>query len=142
MEHQPNTIPEGHITLKEAARISGYAPDYVGQLIRKGKLYGRQVYLNTAWVTTEEAMRKYVAGEVPTGAATGSPELGEKFQQAKNVLLSDVRVSGIVRIALYAVLGLAVVFSLVLFYVVSVNIERVLTERAVERATEGERTAP
>ena len=33
-----NQESEKMITLKEAAKISGYAPDYVGQLIRKGKL--------------------------------------------------------------------------------------------------------
>lgn len=36
------------ISLKEAARISGYAPDYIGQLIRKGKIAGKQVYYNVA----------------------------------------------------------------------------------------------
>ena len=49
-----------YITLKEAAKISGYTPDYLGQLIRKGKLPGKQIYLNVAWVTTEEALMEYL----------------------------------------------------------------------------------
>ncbi|MFH1173486.1 MAG: hypothetical protein V1692_03065 [bacterium] len=38
-----------YINLKEAAKIFGYAPDYldyIGQLIRKGKLPGRQIFCN------------------------------------------------------------------------------------------------
>ncbi len=56
-----NAGEEKYITLKEAAKLSGYAPDYLGQLIRKGKLRGKQIYLNVAWVTTEEALRDYMA---------------------------------------------------------------------------------
>lgn len=50
-----------YITLKEAGEISGYSPDYVGQLIRRGKLEGKQVYANVAWVTTKDALRGYLA---------------------------------------------------------------------------------
>jgi hypothetical protein len=52
-----------YITLKEAAKISGYSADYIGQLIRKGKIRGRQVYTNIAWVTTKEDLRAYLNGE-------------------------------------------------------------------------------
>lgn len=52
---------KNHITLKQAAEISGYSSDYIGQLIRQGKIDGKQVYFNTAWVTTEEEIRKYLA---------------------------------------------------------------------------------
>lgn len=47
------------ITLKEAAKISGYSADYVGQLIRSGKIPGKQIYTNITWVTTEEAIMDY-----------------------------------------------------------------------------------
>lgn len=47
------------ITLKEASQISGYAPDYIGELIRKGKIKGKQIYYNIAWVTTKEAILEY-----------------------------------------------------------------------------------
>jgi hypothetical protein len=143
MDQQNQTIPEGHITLKEAARISGYAPDYVGQLIRKGKLYGRQVYVSTAWVTTEDAVRKYLAGEA-TGpeAATGSPELGAAMQFLENRMLSDVRVSGAIRLVLYGAIAASVCLTLMLFYIVSVGIEHRLGERAVERAQKEAELAP
>ena len=48
-----------YISLKEAAEITGYSADYVGQLIRSGKLEGKQVFLNVAWMTTREALQKY-----------------------------------------------------------------------------------
>ena len=44
------------ISLKEAAKMSGYSPDYVGQLIRGGKITGKQIFSNVAWVTTEDAI--------------------------------------------------------------------------------------
>ncbi|GIV28741.1 MAG: hypothetical protein KatS3mg027_2555 [Bacteroidia bacterium] len=51
---------KNYITLKQAAEISGYSPDYIGQLIRQGKIAGKQVYCNIAWVTTEEEIKKYL----------------------------------------------------------------------------------
>jgi hypothetical protein len=57
-----------YISLKEAAKISGYSADYVGQLIRGGKLEGKQVFSNVAWMTTEEAIQKYLRRQsVPAG---------------------------------------------------------------------------
>ncbi len=54
---------EKFITLKQAAQISGYSSDYIGQLIRQGKIDGKQVYCNIAWVTTETEIRKYMSGK-------------------------------------------------------------------------------
>jgi len=50
------------LTLKEAAQISGYAPDYIGQLIRKGKLPGKQVYTNFAWMVGEQDLKNFMTG--------------------------------------------------------------------------------
>jgi len=47
------------ISLKEAAEISGYSSDYIGQLIRAGKIYGKQIYCHIAWVTTAEEVLTY-----------------------------------------------------------------------------------
>ncbi len=47
------------ITLKEASQLSGYSADYIGQLIRAGKIPGKQVYCNIAWMTTAEAVMEY-----------------------------------------------------------------------------------
>ena len=47
------------ISLKEAAKLTGYAPDYIGSLIRKGKLTGKKVYSGVSWMTAEEDIKKY-----------------------------------------------------------------------------------
>jgi hypothetical protein len=47
------------IPLKEAARISGYSSDYIGYLIREGKIMGRPVYTNISWQTTAEEVLNY-----------------------------------------------------------------------------------
>jgi hypothetical protein len=48
-----------YISLKEAAKISGYAPDYIGQLVRKGKIEGEKKLCNVSWQTTPEAIKLY-----------------------------------------------------------------------------------
>lgn len=52
-----------YLTLKEAAQLTDYTADYIGQLIRQGKIEGFQVYTNVSWVTTEKAVREYVEGK-------------------------------------------------------------------------------
>lgn len=48
-----------YISLKKAAKIAGYAPDYLGYLIRKKQLGGRKIGRN--WFTTEESLRAYLS---------------------------------------------------------------------------------
>jgi hypothetical protein len=59
MENDKNLI-----NLKEASAISGYSADYVGQLIRQGKIPGKQVACNVQWMTTKEAVLGYKQGDV------------------------------------------------------------------------------
>lgn len=47
------------ITLREASKISGYNSDYLGYLIREGKMNGRKVGRN--WMTTTEDVKYYLA---------------------------------------------------------------------------------
>ena len=47
------------ISLKEAAKISGYHPDYLGYLIRIGKIEGEKV--GRDWLTSEEALKNHLA---------------------------------------------------------------------------------
>ena len=48
-----------YIPLRQAAKISGYDPDYVGWLIREGKIPGKKFYLKTSWELSESTVRKY-----------------------------------------------------------------------------------
>ena len=59
MLEQRRAKEKGYITLKEAAQVSGYTSDYVGQLIRAGKIKGEQVYSGVAWMTTKEELDSY-----------------------------------------------------------------------------------
>jgi hypothetical protein len=47
------------LSLREAAQILGYTSDYIGCLIRKGRILGKKVYSGLAWSTTEEAIKEY-----------------------------------------------------------------------------------
>jgi excisionase family DNA binding protein len=48
---------EKYISLKQAAEISGYHQDYLGQLIRKGKIKGKKI--GRDWFILEEEIKKF-----------------------------------------------------------------------------------
>jgi len=54
-----NNNDNEYISLKEAAKISGYAPDYIGYLIRTGKIPGKIIYTGVSWQTTAKAVLDY-----------------------------------------------------------------------------------
>ena len=54
------SLDRKYVSLKEAAKISGYASDYIGYLIRKKIVPGEKVYLGISWLTTEEGIRRYL----------------------------------------------------------------------------------
>ena len=54
-------MAEKIISLKEAAENSGYHPDYLGSLIRNGKLEGKKIGRN--WFTTEKAVKDFLAAQ-------------------------------------------------------------------------------
>jgi hypothetical protein len=120
---------EGYITLKEAARISGYSADYIGQLIRKGKIKGRQVYTNIAWVTTEEDLRAYLSGknspspDVPTREESPSPE---NFQNSRDQWLVP-RFFPVLRIVLWVLLVLAFVSALFVLFVLVNSFDHIVS---------------
>jgi hypothetical protein len=57
-----NLFGKKYISLKEASKISGYASDYIGFLIRAGKIPGKKIYSRINWVATEEAIKVYKDG--------------------------------------------------------------------------------
>jgi len=54
-------LKKKYLSLREAATLSGYTPDYIGYLIRKGKIKGKAVSLGKAWFTTTQAIAEYQA---------------------------------------------------------------------------------
>jgi hypothetical protein len=110
------------ITLKEASKLSGYSPDYIGQLIRQGKLPGKQIYSAVSWVTTEEAVLSYV-------------ESGKSGTQAKEYAALGLSAWGVdewSRLYIYVgrvLAGVLIFVSLMLFYIFSVTADQYITTR-------------
>lgn len=129
MLEQRRAQEKGYITLKEAAELSNYSSDYIGQLIRAGKIEGEQVYSNVAWVTTEASVRAYMSAKnkssyQPAGDFDGN--LAETAQSFGVYLL-------------YLVVAFLAVFCLVLFYIFSVSLDKQLSNRVGQTmATEEE----
>ncbi len=110
------------ITLKEASKLSGYSPDYIGQLIRQGKLPGKQIYSAVSWVTTEEAVLSYVE----------SVKSGSQVKEQVPLGISAWGVDEWSRLYIYAgrvIAGVLIVVSLVLFYIFSVTADQYITMR-------------
>lgn len=128
---------EKFITLKEASEISGYAPDYIGQLIRSGKIEGKQIYSNVAWVTTESAIRAYSARTKNGGSGVETAPPFSVLTFVKR--LSDRR---FYKAALIVLIGIGVVFGLILFYILSVQIDHALERRAKLQAEQEAETIP
>lgn len=128
MLEQRRAEEKGYITLKEAAKISNYSPDYVGQLIRAGKIRGEQVYLNTAWVTTEDEIRAYMEDKA---RSAGGDESAVYFEALSERVFSY---------ALYAVIAILVVALLCLQYIFYVTLDDSLSERLMTNNSSEERT--
>jgi hypothetical protein len=112
-----------YITLKEASKISGYTPDYLGQLIRKGKLSGKQIYLNIAWVTTEEALGEYLeknkSGGAKPGAGSGMRNKVRRWLMAHS---SGEEVLRLARKVIYITIALLFMLCIFLIYAIVANI--------------------
>lgn len=145
-----------YITLKEAGEISGYSPDYIGQLIRRGKITGKQVYANVAWVTTRDALGEYlsekgkskkeVVDQEPTSEATSpSVEIQNTIEQGPLSLneregredgSSDIqRWERLFMFASRLTIIIATLFLVFLFHVFSTLLDDRLERRALERVS-------
>jgi hypothetical protein len=126
------------ISLKEAAELSGYTQDYLGQLIRNGKLPGKKVYVNVAWMTTEEDLRKYLhekaSGNGTNGNGNGNGN-GHSKKNGNGGSGNGGRRSAFQRAAkpaLFFFSGVLTAVVLVLFYVFAVNLDSKLDRQAID----------
>ncbi len=117
-----------YISLREAAAMSGYTPDYVGQLIRSGKLPGKQVFANVAWMTTEEALKSYMGDKKSkvTGKNAGTPTMLEVLQR-------EIESPRLVKRLSVALIVISVAFMLLVFYIFSTSLDQRLNQRAMQR---------
>ena len=119
MLEQRRAQEQGFLTLKEAAELANYTPDYVGQLIRAGKIRGEQVYSNLAWVTTEEEIRAY---------------LQDKGRTAAPAVATSVFLPTVLKFLLYAIITLIAAVLLFLQYILYVSIDTKLDDFFLARA--------
>lgn len=61
-----------HISARRAAKENGYASDYIGQLIRAGKLAGQKV--GRAWYVEEASLRSFLGKPAPQEARAVLPD--------------------------------------------------------------------
>jgi hypothetical protein len=116
------------ISLREAAKISGYSPDYIGQLIRSGKIPGKQVFSNVAWMTTEEAVLAHMA---KSGKGVASQKAAKALLEK---LASPELLTRIYLVASWCVVILLGSFILFLGYVFAVSVDHRIEQRSLEHA--------
>ncbi len=126
MSHKENDVrylsPEEsskYLTLKEAAALSDYSADYIGQLIRQGKLEGFQVYTNVSWVTTEKALREYVDSR------------GKRDESETDLWPWQRNPQAYVRGGLYVVIGCLVCVLLAFMYILAVGLDHKVSESSL-----------
>jgi hypothetical protein len=111
------------ISLKDAAKLSGYSADYVGQLIRAGKVSGKQVFSNVVWMTTEEAIVSYLQREEKRAL----PET--RLQRFVALCTAPERIAQLYTIALWFFIGIMGTFILLLLGVFAIGIDHTISEK-------------
>jgi hypothetical protein len=115
-----------YISLKEAASISGYSADYIGQLIRSGKLEGKQVFSNVSWMTTEEAIQDYLKNK------KGGPE-DPFLTRLKGRVASSEGLSLAFTIVSWIAIGLCALLIVVLIGLVAISIDHRIERKTLEK---------
>lgn len=123
------------ISLKEAAKISGYSADYLGQLIRSGKLPGKQVFSNVSWVTTEDAVVAYMKSG---GKVNGTSAQSAGRFSLSHLLSDETTLLLVYRFATWILGGLLLVAVLFLTYIAIVTFDRSIDQKYLQEATYNE----
>ena len=123
------TKEKSYISLKEAAKMSGYSPDYVGQLIRAGKISGKQVYSNISWVTTEEAILDYLQKE-----KKGKASLGDGTYKVKDLVFTPETIDRAYAIVAWSAIVLLGIFIIFLVSVFAISADHKIENRYLLKA--------
>jgi hypothetical protein len=115
-------MKKGYITLKEASKLSGYSSDYIGQLIRQGKIEGKQVYSNVAWVTTKKALAGYLK-------KSKQGELREDIAISR----AGEHTTKLFQVSFYAIVACLAILFLFVFYIFSSSVESRLDKKALNK---------
>lgn len=115
------------ISLKDAAKLTGYSADYIGQLIRSGKIDGQQMYTNISWVTTEKAVLEYLdkskKDKAEKKAGSGGPTHSKTYGDQLIYLL---------RFSLWAAAIFLACLILFLSYVFFVTLDRSIEQKTLD----------
>lgn len=131
MLDQRRAEEKGYITLKEAAKIANYTPDYVGQLIRGGKIRGEQVYNNVAWVTTEAEVAAYMKDKGRTAVDQEPSDFTMLHQMSSYALYTLITVCAVALLFMQYVLYVSIDTGISSIYMLDVaNIQ--LVEEVIE----------
>jgi len=112
------------ISLKEAAEISGYSSDYIGQLIRSGKIYGEQVYSNVVWKTRASDVLSY-----KNKSKKISTEKSSFFLEKKRQVSIQVKILKIMFENFKGLLALLFLFFLIFFVLIFLIINSLFIQK-------------
>lgn len=120
MLEQRRAQEKGYITLKEASALTNYSSDYLGQLIRAGKIRGEQVYSNVAWVTTENEVLSYMQ---------------DKNRTVDTSVTTPFFAKSYLKYFLYTLIALCGVFILAMQYILYVSIDNGIASSYLSETT-------
>jgi hypothetical protein len=126
-----------YITLKEASALSGYSSDYIGQLIRNGKISGKRVYANPVWMTTKDDLFEYLNLNRSSDNSNQKnfTKTSTKLKTLKTKIRSELELVKLYKGILYFTITVSVIFSLFVFYIFSVNFEARINQDLVQEST-------
>lgn len=122
-------MKENYITLKEAAEVSGYSSDYIGQLIRQGKLPAKKIYSNIAWLTTEDAVLKYIDKVEARGNLAS--KVIDKSTQVGRLIKINLDPFRMYKFLSYLGILIAGLLFLIIFYIFSNVVDDKIEKRAL-----------
>ena len=124
-----------YISLKKAAEISNYSADYIGQLIREGKISGRPVYTNITWQTTAEEILNYKnrGGKEKISVKKG---FLSKLLSIQEILIREIKIIKVFvktfRFVLPLIFILILTFSLAIGFIFSTQFKSVMPWQSAE----------
>ncbi len=122
------------ILLREASEISGYSADYIGQLIREGKIPGKQVCYTVAWMTTAEAVLEYKKRSKRKGAVKKSSAIKDFFLKIKQRILIEFNILQLFFKTFKASLPVFIVLILSFFFLIFSLFYYYFDQNSVNRA--------
>ncbi len=136
-----------YISLKKAAEISNYSADYIGHLIREGKISGRPVYTNITWQTTAEEILNYKnRGSKEKEKVGAKRSFFSKLFNIQEVLIREIKIIKVFlktfKFVLPLISILILTFSLAIGFVFSNQFESAMPWQSTEEISTQQKINP